>query len=53
MNNQPTSTRSSPGERKARRLLPFVIEFVKFSTGFVVIVAIALITLHVAGAAAR
>ena len=35
----------------ARRMLPFVTEFVKFSTGFAVIVAAALLTLHVASAA--
>jgi hypothetical protein len=33
-----------------RRLLPFFVEFVKFSTGFAVIVAAALLTLHVASA---
>jgi hypothetical protein len=32
-------------------MLPFVTEFVKFSTGFAVIVAAALLTLHVATAA--
>ena len=34
-----------------RRMLPFFIEFVKFSTGFAVIVAAALLALHVANAA--
>ncbi|MEK7114040.1 MAG: hypothetical protein AAB850_00620 [Patescibacteria group bacterium] len=34
-----------------RRILPFFIEFVKFATGFVVIIAIALLTLHIASAA--
>lgn len=34
-----------------KRALPFVIEFVKFSTGFVAIVALALLTLRFAGAA--
>jgi hypothetical protein len=29
-----------------RRILPFVTEFIKFSTGFAVIVAAALISLH-------
>jgi hypothetical protein len=37
---------------KERRILPFVIEFVKFFTGLAVIIAIALTTLHVATAAA-
>lgn len=32
-------------------MLPFVVEFVKFLTGFAVIVAVALIALHVASAA--
>jgi hypothetical protein len=36
---------------RERRILPFVVEFVKFAAGFAVIVAIALITLHVASAA--
>ncbi len=34
-----------------RRALPFFIEFVKFSTGFAVIIAVALFTLHAASAA--
>ena len=34
-----------------RRALPFVVEFVKFATGFAVIIAVALLTLHVASAA--
>ena len=34
-----------------RRLLPFFIEFVKFSTGFAAIITVALMTLHVASAA--
>lgn len=32
-------------------MLPFFVEFVKFSTGFAVIVAAGLVTLHVASAA--
>lgn len=38
-------------KKTERRALPFVVEFVKFSTGFAVIVAVALLTLHVASAA--
>lgn len=38
---------------RSRRVLPYVIEFVKFSTAFAAIVAVALFTLHVAAAAAR
>lgn len=36
---------------RERRMLPFFIEFVRFSTGFAVIIAAALVTLHVASAA--
>jgi hypothetical protein len=36
---------------KERRMLPFVVEFVKFSAAFCVIIAAALLTLHVASAA--
>lgn len=34
-----------------RRMLPFFIEFVKFSTGFAVIIAAGLFAYHVASAA--
>lgn len=37
-------------DARRRRMLPFLIEFVKFSTGFAVIVATALLTLHAATA---
>jgi hypothetical protein len=36
---------------KERRMLPFAIEFVKFFTGFIIIVAAALLALHFAVAA--
>ncbi len=36
---------------KEKRMLPFFVEFVKFSIEFVVILAAALITMHVASAA--
>ncbi len=36
---------------RERRMLPFFVEFVKFSTGFAAIIAVALLTLHVASAA--
>ena len=36
-----------------RRMLPFFIEFVKFSSGFAAIIAAALLTLHVASTAIR
>ncbi len=32
-------------------MLPFAVEFVKFSTGFAVIIAVALVALHAASAA--
>lgn len=32
-------------------MLPFFVEFVKFSTGFAVVIAVALLTLHIASAA--
>ena len=35
---------------KERRMLPFVVEFVKFATGFAAIIAVALLALHVASA---
>ena len=34
-----------------RKMLPFVVEFVKFAAGFAAIIAVALLTLHVATAA--
>lgn len=54
MNNQRNNLPAGRQENRRdveRRLLPFVIEFVKFSTAFAVIVAAALLTLHVATAA--
>jgi hypothetical protein len=33
--------------KRKNNLLPFFIEFVKFSTGFAVIVAVALLSLHI------
>ncbi|MBI4133590.1 hypothetical protein HY478_03175 [Candidatus Uhrbacteria bacterium] len=43
-NNPPAGGR----RESERRMLPFFIEFVKFSSGFAAIVAVALLTLHVA-----
>ena len=37
--------------KKDRRRISYAIEFVKFSTGFAVIIALALLSLHVAVAA--
>lgn len=37
-------------ERNPRRLLPYFVEFVKFATGFAVIIAIALFALQAAAA---
>ena len=47
MNSQQNNNRRDA----ERRMLPFVVEFVKFVTGFAVIVAIALLGLHFASAA--
>ena len=45
------NTPKSNPDPNARRLLPYFVEFVKFSVGFAVIVAIALVALHMASAA--
>ncbi len=37
--------------KRKNNILPFFIEFVKFSTGFAAIIAAALLTLHVASVA--
>ena len=47
MNNQKNKAR----DVRARRALPFAVEFVKFTAGFAAIIAVALLTLHVASAA--
>ena len=47
MNDQ----RNNDRRAAERRMLPFFVEFVKFATGFAVIVAAGLLTLHVASAA--
>jgi hypothetical protein len=46
------STYMSAASRREteKRMLPFFVEFVKFSTGFAVIIAVALFALHVASA---
>jgi hypothetical protein len=48
MNNQ-NSKENLP--KRELRLLPFFVEFVKFSAIFAIIIAAALVTLHVASAA--
>jgi len=48
--NNPKNNLQSLHDRE-RRILPFLVEFVKFSTGFAVIIAVALLTLHAASAA--
>lgn len=45
MNNLKNKENRRAAERRA---LPFFVEFVKFSTGFAVIIAVALLTLRVA-----
>jgi hypothetical protein len=47
MNNQKNKKRLEA----ERRMLPFAVEFVKFFIVFAVIIAVALLTLHVASAA--
>jgi hypothetical protein len=47
MNNQKNKVQDA----RARRVLPFFIEFVKFATGFAAIIAAALLSLHIASAA--
>ena len=47
MNNQKNKRRLEA----ERRMLPFAVEFVKFFIVFAVIIAVALLTLHVASAA--
>ncbi|MFZ2500522.1 MAG: hypothetical protein WAW90_00865 [Minisyncoccia bacterium] len=48
MNNQKNK---ESARVSGRRAMPFFVEFVKFCTGFAVIVASALVILHVANAA--
>jgi len=48
MNNQKNKESLRARERRA---LPFFVEFVKFASGFAAIIAVALLTLHVASAA--
>lgn len=38
-------------KNNTRRALPFFVEFVKFASGFAAIIAVALLSLHVASAA--
>ena len=47
MTGIPTASRM-----RTRRALPYVVEFIKFSTGFAVIIAAALLALHGASVAA-
>ncbi len=47
MNNQQNNESLAD---KERRMLPFFVEFVKFSAGFAVIIAAALVTLNAASA---
>ena len=46
MNNQKNNNAD-----KERRALPFFVEFVKFASGFAIIIAVALFMLNVASAA--
>ncbi|MDD3531245.1 MAG: hypothetical protein PHV99_01480 [Candidatus Pacebacteria bacterium] len=49
--NNPQNKKSL--REQERRMLPFFVEFVKFASGFAVIIAAALFTLHAASAAMR
>lgn len=56
--NNPQNLNKSKDKKNARRaaerrMLPFAIEFVKFSASFAVIIAVALIVLHTAQAAGQ
>ena len=42
---------SNPKRVSGQSVLPFLIEFVKFSTGFAAIIAVGLFSLHIANAA--
>jgi hypothetical protein len=37
---------NKPSNKKNQRMLPFVVEFVKFSAGFAAVIALALLTLR-------
>jgi len=50
-NNPPLCRHAKIDKEEERRALPFVIEFVKFSVGFVFIIAVALLALGAATAA--
>ncbi|MBU6388661.1 hypothetical protein KGQ72_02200 [Patescibacteria group bacterium] len=43
--------RSNNEQDRTRRALPYFVEFVKFSAAFAALIAVALLTLHVASAA--
>jgi hypothetical protein len=45
------SRQNSSGRERGRGALPFMVEFVKFATGFVIIIACALVGLHFASVA--
>lgn len=49
MNQNQKGASDSKGSR--RSILPFLIEFVKFSSGFAALVAVGLFSLHIASAA--
>lgn len=49
--NNLSADRQEASREKGRRVLPFLVEFIKFAMGFAVIIATALIALRAAGAA--
>lgn len=49
--NNPNNVSDANSAETERKMFPFIVEFVKFTAGFAVIIAVALITLHIASAA--
>lgn len=50
-NNLPAGRQEKSLRDRERRVLPFFVEFVKFASAFAVIIALALITLHITSVA--
>ncbi len=44
-------TYNTQSSRRARKMQPFIVEFVKFSSGFAVIIAVGILALRLAGTA--
>lgn len=50
--NQKSSSKKEARRAAERRMLPYAVEFVKFSAAFAAVIAVALLVLHTAQAAA-